>query len=64
MYEKLSTIQTAISKLGGTKISTSYYWSSTERYNSDAWHLYFTNGGRGSNFKYGSWVYVRPVLSF
>ena len=63
IYNNLSTIQTAISKAGGTKIITSYYWSSTEFGSTYAWILVFDSGYRGTYFKYTD-DYVRPVLAF
>jgi hypothetical protein len=50
--------------LGNFNTST-YYWSSSEKYSYYAWNFYFTNGnaGNGANDKYST-HYVRAVRAF
>ena len=53
----------ALGKIGGTKLGTDWYWSSSERSDGDAWVLLFHGGGVGSNVKdYDG--YVRPVMQY
>lgn len=56
-----------ISKVGGTVFGDDNYWSSTEDsyYSSNAWYVYFSNGGVGRNgYKGGGTYRVRPLLAF
>ena len=63
LYDNRSTINSKLSSAGGSAISTSYYWSSTETSNTRAWLVRFGNGGRWGNRKCTT-SYVRPVLAF
>ena len=63
LYNNKSTIDSNLGSAGGTAISSSYYWSSTECSLSDAWYVHFNSGYRGTYRKYDG-HYVRPVLAF
>ena len=63
IYGNKDVLNIALGKIGGTKLGTSYYWSSSENSYNDAWRLYFYNGNVNSNGK-SSNDYVRPVLAF
>ena len=63
IYGNKDVLNIALGKIGGTKLGTSYYWSSSESSSYDAWRLNFGNGnvnGSGKN----NYYYVRPVLAF
>ena len=63
IYGNKDVLNIALGKIGGTKLGTSYYWSSSEDSNNDAWLLRFNHGIMSSYGKdYSS--YVRPVLAF
>ena len=57
IYGNMGVLNTALGKIGGTKLSSDIHWSSTEYSGSGAWAQ---NGHFG---KSGSF-YVRPVLAF
>ena len=68
IYGNKDVLNIALGKIGGTKLSTDYYWSSSEYSNGNAWILGFRNGnvddfskGNYNNFDFS---YVRPVLAF
>lgn len=68
IYNNLSSVQTAIGKVGGVALlSHGGMWSSSEKDSQNAWMLYVPAGssfyGLGSNNKTGI-DYVRPVLEF
>ena len=47
-----------------TMPNNSYYWSSTEYSTTFAWGVYFGNGIVGGNYKYYTYLVVRPVAVF
>ena len=56
----------ALGKIGGTKLRTDWYWSSSEYSGNFAWMLCFGNGSvdyYDKNYGYNN-DYVRPVLAF
>ena len=65
IYQNKDVLNTALGKIGGTKLSTSYHWSSSEGSNEDALEMAFYDGG---SVYYGHkkfhTCYVRPVLAF
>ena len=64
IYGNRGVLDTALGKIGGTKLGTDWYWSSSENSSYYAWGLSFSNGsvhGYGKNSNGG---YVRPVLAF
>ena len=63
LYDNKSTIDNKLGSAGGSAISSSFYWSSTESSPAGAWGLSFYNGYRSAPGKNGS-SYVRPVLAF
>lgn len=62
IYLNKDKINAALKAAGFDEIRDDWYWSSTEGSYYDAWNLYFGNGSRWTNGKYGS-GYVRPVLA-
>ena len=57
-YNNKSSINSALSKIGGTAIVTGYHWSSTQRSSNNAWILDWSNGGVANGTK-DSTNYVR-----
>ena len=61
-------INLALGKIGGTKLSSNYYWSSSEHSYYGAWVFEFSNGNVDNNTKDYGYSYnsgsVRPVLAF
>lgn len=55
-------INSKIKELGGD-ILEGYFWSSTEYDYHTAWKLRMSDGYRNYYYKYGSNIYVRPVLA-
>ena len=56
-------LNVALGKILATKLSTNYYWSSSEHSDSYAWRLDFGSGFVSSYYKYIGYI-VRPVLAF
>ena len=65
IYDNMDVLNKALGKIGGTKLGTSYYWSSSE-YSSrrNAWYLSFRDGDVDNYNKDYYNSYVRPVLAF
>ena len=65
IYNNQSTINTGFSRAGGTKFTTSTYaWSSSERFNVYAWRSTFNDSyGLYDYSKYSNYE-VRPVIEF
>ena len=60
-------LNTALGKIGGTKLPTYYHWSSSEYSGYNAWALNFLGGSVNYHSKIGNnrnYGYVRPVLAF
>ena len=65
IYGNKDVLNITLGKIGGTKLGTYYYWSSSESSpDGVAWALYFSSGIWGGYPKVGSNFYVRPVLAF
>ena len=65
IYGHMDVLNTALGKIGGTKLSTDFYWSSSELSNTHAWRQMFEyNGPIGHASKANYPAYVRPVLAF
>ena len=66
IYGNKDVLNITLGKIGGTKLSSNYYWSSSENSLSHAWTLYFGNGKVAYNTKDNKYYsdYVRPVLAF
>ena len=64
IYDNKDALDIALGKIGGAKLSTDYYLSSSEFSNSAAWVLRFSGGYVVSYAKHDGSVYVRPVLAF
>lgn len=56
-------INASLEAAGLPKLKESYYWSSTENSNYDAWLLDMSDGARFADYKYSNYQYVRPVLA-
>ena len=64
IYGNKDVLNIALGKIGGTKLGTDWYWSSSEYPGYGAWYLRFSDGGVGhSNQNYDSY-YVRPVMQY
>tara|TARA_B110000114_G_C14860494_1_gene304558 strand:- start:20 stop:670 length:651 start_codon:yes stop_codon:yes gene_type:complete len=59
MYRNKATLEA----VSGFTAFSSYYWSSTEYDNNDAWRQYVDSGNQGLNYKYGT-DNVRAVRAF
>ena len=57
-YNNKSSIDSALSKIGGTAMVTNYYWTSTQHSSTNAWRLTWGNGGVNYDAKDGK-NYVR-----
>ena len=64
IYGNMGVLNTALGKIGGTKLPTGWHWSSSEYSGSRAWTLDFYNDNVGYDVKYSNGYYVRPVLAF
>ena len=64
IYGNKDVLNITLGKIGGTKLGTNYYWSSSEYSGSSAWYLRFSGGYVGYGSKGSSNLYVRPVLAF
>ena len=54
----------ALGKIGGTKLETAWYWSSSDHSGNYAWRLGFSGGTADYYTKYRNYGRVRPVLAF
>ena len=63
IYGNMSVLNVALGKIAATRLTTGWYWSSSEYSNSNAWGLYFGSGYVYLNGK-GSYYYVRPVMQY
>ena len=63
IYGNKDVLNITLGKIGGTKLGTNYYWSSSEFSGYYAWVLDFSYGSADSGYKYTD-GYVRPVLAF
>ena len=69
IYQNKGVLNTALGKIGGEKLSTSYHWSSSEHSSNRAWYQIFDDGTIDTyyyNYDYGKKAshFVRPVLAF
>ena len=64
IYGNKDVLNITLGKIGGTKLGTDYYWSSSEISDGSAWQLNFSNGIAGGYDKDLSNCCVRPVLAF
>ncbi len=62
-YDNKSAIDTALSKIGATAMSTSYYWTSTQYDSYYAWILDW-RGGNVNYYTKNNGTYVRAVCAF
>ena len=64
IYSKYNAINAALAKIGGTSLTRSNYWSSTELSSASAWGLYFSSGSRWYGSKATGQFHGRPVTAF
>ena len=64
IYGNKDVLNIALGKIGGTKLSSDDYWSSSEHSYNDAWSLSFSDGYVDGILKSYINGYVRPVLAF
>ncbi len=64
IYQNKDTLNNSLSKVGGTQLGTSYYWSSSEYNVFKAWLLYLYNGDWYNFGKDFNDHYIRPVLAY
>ena len=64
IYGNKDVLNIALGKIGGTKLGTDFYWSSSEDSTNSAWRLSFGTGGVYNGSKGSDNIYVRPVLAF
>ena len=64
IYGNKAVLNIALGKIGGTKLGTDYYWSSSEYSINYAWYLSFSDGDVSDLNKDLYNGYVRPVLAF
>ena len=63
MYRLKSSINSALSLIGGTQLAVNTHWSSSQYNSYDAWNVYLGDGGITNYDKYGT-NYVRAICSF
>ena len=63
MYRLKSSINSALSLIGGTQLADDYHWSSSQYDSISAWLVYLYNGYISTNGK-NSTYYVRAICSF
>ena len=66
IYGNKDVLNITLGKIGGTKLSSDLYWSSSENSISNAWTLYFGTGNVDyyGKYNYRHYGYMRPVLAF
>ena len=64
IYGNMGVLNVALGKIAATRLTTSWYWSSSENSTGNAWRLYFSNGNVDYGGKNGSNDYVRPVMQY
>ena len=64
IYGNIGVLNTALGKIGGTKLPLNWHWSSSESSSHYAWEQEFGNGDVSSYGKNPVNWYVRPVLAF
>ena len=66
IYGNKDVLNITLGKIGGTKLSSDLYWSSSENSIGNAWTLYFGTGNVDyyGKHNYRHYGYMRPVLAF
>ena len=64
IYGNMGVLNTALGKIGGTKLSTGWHRSSSKSPHHDGWSQNFNNGYIDGGNDGGTGFYVRPVLAF
>ena len=57
----IKEINNALEEAGGDPMKDDWYWSSTEISGTNAWSVYFSNGGSYTDSKYTSYI-IRPSV--
>lgn len=63
LYEFFEEINASLRDQGGTELSRTFYWSSSENGSATAWYVHFGSGGMGINGKFSA-CRVRAVAAF
>lgn len=63
LYEFFEEINASLRDQGGTELSRTFYWSSSEYYLTAAWYVSFRSGRMYSNYKFLA-CRVRAVAAF
>ena len=61
-YNNKTAVVSAMTLIGGTAISSDYYWSSTQSYSNRSWYLYWGNGYLRNYIK-SNYGYVRAFAA-
>lgn len=64
IYTNKTTLNSMLSRVGGTNLPDSYHWSSSESNSYGAWSQNLSSGSVGDSNKAVNTSYVRPVLAF
>ena len=64
IYQNKDVLNTALGKIGGTKLSSDIHWSSSEYSSYNAWRQFFNYGDVYCTSKFNNRNDVRPVLAF
>ena len=64
IYGNKDVLNIALGKIGGTKLGTDLYWSSTQLASNIAYGMSFSDGNVSYNNYKSDNAYVRPVLAF
>ena len=64
IHGNMGVLNVALGKIAATRLTTSWYWSSSENSDYHAWGLRFSDCGVGNSNKSSNDYYVRPVLAF
>ena len=65
IYDNMGVLNVALGKIAATRLTASWYWSSSEYSIGNAWAVVFASGYAHDNFvKDSDSVYVRPVMQY
>lgn len=63
IYDNKTEIDNLLTVMEGTNLRTSYYWTSTQAYASNAWRMYMPSGNLSSVLK-TNWGYYLPIIDY
>lgn len=63
LYEFFEEINASLRDQGGTELSRTFYWSSSEYDSTDAWYVHFGSGYKNNHYKFYAYR-VRAVTAF